>query len=263
MNDEVKQIYNEISDVFGNPQKYKDIEFYPLLVKDMEYIQLFNLIFTFHKLAASSTKRLYLMSYFKFALIEMKIPQEMIEKFFIHITKIEDTKIIFWNAKGKVETFEDLDDTVFQLKIGEVIFSEEEFENLREIILEQNGTDIDYINQFDESLEESLKWTQKEYPLSFSDQIFTLSALFKSLPKEIGEWTLYQLIDIFDRVIALKQYEIYEPLLASGQVKMKNGKLQSYLYHKKKKGRYDSIFMSQEEFGKLEAELTGGANTIK
>ena len=260
MNDEVKLIYNENADIFGNPQKYKGVEFYPLLVKDLEYINLFNVIFTYPKKLASSTKRLYLMSYLKFALIEMKIPQKMIEDFFNHITKREDVEIIFWNTKGKVETFEDLDETIFNLKIGEILFSEEEFENLREIILEQNGTDIDYINQYDESLEESLKWSQKEFPLSFSDQIFTLSVLFKSLPKEIGEWTLYQLIDIFDRVIILKQYEIYEPLLASGQVKMKNGKLQSYLYHRKKKNRYDSILMSEEEFGKLEAELAG--NTI-
>jgi hypothetical protein len=260
MNEEVKKIYSENADIFGFPQKYKEIEFYPLLVKDLEYIGLFNLIFTYPKKAASSTKRLYIMSYFKFALIEMKIPQEMIEKFFNHITRREDVKIIFWNKTGKIETFEDLDNTIFQLQIGETIFSEEEFENLREIILEQNGTDIDYINQFNPDLEESLKWTQREYPLTFSDQIFTLSSLFKSLPKEIGEWTLYQLIDIFDRIITLKQYEIYEPLLASGQIKMKNGKLQSYLYHKKKKDRYDSILMSQEEFGKLEAELSG--NTI-
>lgn len=257
MNEELKQIYNENNDIFGNPQKYKDIKFHPLLVKDLEYINLFNIIFTYPKIAASSTKRLFKMSYLKFVLIEMKIPQEIIEKFFSHITKEEDIKIIFWNAKGKVETFEDLDDTIFQLQIGDVIFTEEEFENLRELVLEQNGTDIDYINQYNPELEESLKWTQKEFPLTFSDQIFTLSALFKSLPKEIGEWTLYQLVDIFDRVITLKQYEIYEPLLASGQVKMKNGKLQSYLYHKKKKDRYDSILMSQEEFGKLESELTG------
>jgi hypothetical protein len=150
----------------------------------------------------------------------------------------------------------------FQLQIGNTIFSEEEFENLREIILEQNGEDIDYINQFNPELEENLKWMQREYPLTPNDQIFTLSVLFKSLPRDIGEWTLYQLMDIFDRLIVLKQYEIYEPLIASGQVTIKSGKLQSYLYHRKKKDRYESILMSQEEFGKLEAELTG-TNIIK
>ena len=261
MNEEVKLIYDEINDVFGYPQKYKEVEFYPLLVKDLEYIKLFNAIFTYHKLAASSTKRLYKMSYLKFAIEQLGIPDKILEKFFKHITKREDVSFEVWKyGEDKLQT---LDDAVLDLKIGDTVFSEEEFENLRELILEQNGTDIDYINQYDESLEESLKWTQKEYPLTFPDQIFTLSALFKSLPKDIAEWTLYQLMDIFDRIITLKQYEIYEPLIASGQVKMKSGKLQSYLYHKKKKDRYDSVLMSQEEFGKLEAELTAGATIIK
>ena len=155
------------------------------------------------------------------------------------------------------EELKSLDDAILFLNIDGIQFSEEEFENLREIILEQNGSDIDWVNQYDPSLEESLQWVQKEYPLTFSDQIFTLSALFRSLPKEIGEWTLYQLVDMFDRTIILKQYELYEPLIVSGQVKMKSGKLQSYLYHKKKRDRYDSILMSQEEFGKLESELSG------
>lgn len=260
MNTEAIQNYDEINDAFGYPQKYKEIEFHPLLVKDLEYIKLFNGIFTYPKLAASSTKRLYKMSYLKFVLIELQIPQHMIEDFFKYITKNEDVEIIALNAKGKVETLEDLDNSIFQLQIGKTIFSEEEFENLREIILEQNGSDIDYINQYNPDLEENLKWVQREYPLTFNDQIFTLSVLFKYIPKEIGEWTLYQLSELFDRIIVLKQYELYEPLIASGQVKMKSGKLQSYLYHRKKKDRYDSILMSQEEFGKLEAELTG--NTI-
>jgi hypothetical protein len=261
VNTEAKENYDEINDVFGLPQKYKEIEFYPLLVKDLEYIKLFNAIFTFPKLAASSTKRLYKMSYFKYVIIELRIPQKMIEKFFKHVTKKEDVEILFFNTKGKAETLEDLDEGIFQLRIEKTIFSEEEFENLREIILEQNGTDIDYINQYNSELEESLKWMQKEYPLTFNDQIFTISVLFKSLPKDIADWTLYQLMDIFDRLIVLKQYETYEPLIASGQVKMKNGKLQSYLYHKQKKNRYESVLMSPEEFDKIESELTGKNST--
>jgi len=255
MNDEVKKIYNPVNDVFGYSQKYKEVEFYPLLVKDLEYIGLFNIIFTYPKLAASSTKRLYLMSYFKYSLQEMFVGIDNLEKFFKYITKKENVKIEVYKKGG--EELKTLDDAILLLNIDGVQFTEDEFENIREIVLEQNGSDIDYINQYDPGLEESLRWVQKEYPLTFGDQIFTLSALFKSLPKEIGEWTLYQLIDIFDRMIVLKQYELYEPLLASGQVKMKSGKLQSYLYHKKKRDRYDSILMSQEEFGKLESDLSG------
>ena len=49
MNDEVKKIYNPANDIFGYPQNYKNVEFYPLLVKDLEYIGLFNIIFTYPK----------------------------------------------------------------------------------------------------------------------------------------------------------------------------------------------------------------------
>lgn len=261
MNEKVKEIYSNINDVFGLPQKYKEVNFYPLLVKDFEYAGLLHALFSYPKIAASSTKRLFLMSYLKFMLQEMSVGIENIEKFFKYITRKENVSIeIFKRDNEELKT---LDDAILFLNIDGVMFSEEEFENLREIILEQNGSDIDYINQYDPSLEENLQWMNREYPLTFNDQIFTLSALFKSRPEEIAEWTLYQLIDIFDRIIVLKQYEIYEPLLASGQVKMKGGKLQSYLYHKKKKNRYDSILMSQEEFAQLESELVGGNNSIK
>lgn len=260
MNEEVKAVYHDVNDAFGLPQRYKGVEFYPLLVKDLEYIVLFETIFTYPKLAACSTKKLFLMSYFKFAVEQMRVGIDNIEKFFKYVTKNDNVSV---DLVGKNSiAIESLDDINLVLRVGNIIFSEEDFDNIREIILEQNGTNIDYINQFDPELEEMLKWTQKEYPLTFNDQIFTLAALFKTNPKEIGEWTLYQLIDIFDRLVILKQYETYEPLIASGQVKMKSGKLQSYLYHKTKKDRYDSILMSQEEFEKIESELTG-KNFIK
>jgi hypothetical protein len=220
----------------------------------MEYIKLFYTIFTYPKIAASSTKRLFKMSYLKFILQEIFVPVESIEKYFKYCTRQENVKMEVWQkAEGEVTSLDDVD---IGLNINETKFSEEEFENLREIILEQNGSDIDYINQYNPDLESSLLWTQKEYPLTFNDQIFTCASLYKKTPTEIGEWTIYQLSDLFDRAIVGKQYDIYEPLIASGKVTMKSGKLQSYLYHKQKKDRYDSILMPLEEFGKLEAGLS-------
>jgi len=194
MNKEAEKIYNNINDIFGYPQKYKGVEIYPLLVKDLEHIRLFNLIFTYPKLAASSTKRLYLMSYLKFMLQEMYVEIDNIEKFFKHVTRKDNVKLeVYKHKEGELKS---LDDAILFLNIDGIKFSEEDFENLREIILEQNGSCIDYINQYDPSLEESLRWNQREYPLTFNDQIFTLSSLFKISPNSIGEWTLYQLIDM-------------------------------------------------------------------
>jgi hypothetical protein len=253
MNEIAKQFYDETNDAFGFPQTYKEVKFYPVLVKDLEYIKLFHTIFTYPKIAASYTKRLFKMSYLKFILQEIFVPVEMIEKYFKYATKQENVKIEVW--KQGEEEIVSLDDAILVLNINETKFSEEEFEILREIILEQNGMDIDYINQYKPDLEESLEWNQKEYPLTFNDQIFTCASLYKKTPTEIGEWTAYQLSDLFDRAIIGKQYDIYEPLLVSGQITMKSGKLQSYLYHKQKKDRYESILMPLEEFDKLEASL--------
>jgi hypothetical protein len=257
MKEELKQIYQEENDVFGYKQTYKGIDFYPILVKDLEYIRLFNVIFTFPKMADTSSKRVFKMSYLKYMTQEKNVPEEFFDKFFKYITKREDVELERWkHSKEKLNTLDDVDNTIMDLKIGDVIFSEEEFDNLREIILEQNGSDIDYINEFRLDLEEVLKWTQKEFPLTFNDQISTIASLYRSFPKAIGELTLWQLNDLFDRRVIEKQFDTYAPLLASGQVTMKSGKLQSYLYHKEKKGRYDSVLMSAESFDKIESGLT-------
>lgn len=254
MKPELKEIYQEENDSLGYPQKYKDIEFYPILVKDLEYIKLFNAIFTFPKSADTSSKRIFLMSYLKYMVDNKKIHPSFFDKFFKYITKREDVKLEIW--KHTQEKLENLDDAILVLKIGDTEFSEEEFDNLREIILEQNGSDIDYINEFRPDLEEVLKWNQREYPLTFNDQISTIASLYRTFPKDIGELTLWQLNDLFDRRITEKQFDTYAPLLATGEVSMKSGKLQSYLYHKEKKGRYDSVLMSAESFEKIESGLT-------
>jgi len=254
MKPELKEVYQEENDSLGYPQKYKEVEFYPILVKDLEYIRLFNIIFPFPKQADTSSKRIFLMNYLKYMIEIRGVPMEMFEKFFKYVTKKENVKLEVF--KYGEEELKSLDEAILFINIDGVQFSEEEFDNIREIILEQNGMDIDYVNEFREDLEEALRWTQKEYPLTFNDQISTIASLYRSFPKEIGELTLWQLNDLFDRRIMEKQFDIYALALAKKEITMKSGKSLSYLYHKEKKGRYDSVLMSAEDFDKIESGLT-------
>jgi hypothetical protein len=174
--------------------------------------------------------------------------------FFSYILDSDDIKIFHQEKNPEIPiSLDNLKITI--TKDDNCVITEEDFENIREIILEQNGISIEYIEEFASDLEESLLWMQRENPLTFGYQVLTIAALMDKSPSEIFDWTWYQLQDIFDRKIVDKNYNLYEPLIRTGKIEMKSGKLQSYLYHRKKRGRYDSIFMSQDEFSKIESGL--------
>jgi hypothetical protein len=71
---------------------------------------------------------------------------------------------------------------------------------------------------------------------------------------EVSEYTLYQFKISFEKLMILKEYDLYQPLISSGQVSLKKGKLTHYLFHSEKKGRYDSIMISKDEFLKGDIE---------
>ena len=253
MNDEVKLIYLPRNDALGYPQEYKTIKFYPIQIKDLQYIDMFRSIFMYPK-DSISEKRICKMSYLKFIFLGLGIPTEKFVDFFKYITKSENVTIGMMKHEGQEA---DLETDPISLLINDIEFSEYEFDNLREIILQQNGSSIDYVNQYNSELEEKLNFVRKLNPMNFEDELFTLIVLMKLSMQEAGELTLYQLEHIFERNVTLKQFEIYEPLLKSGNIKMDRGKLQSYLYHKEEKDRYDNIMMKPEEFAKIEDGLTG------
>lgn len=253
MNDDVKAIYMPDNDMFGYPQKYKTIKFYPIQIKDLQYLKMFYSIFTYPK-DVISEKKICKMSYLKFIFLYLGISAENFVDFFKHITRSKNVTIGMLKPS---EEKADLETSILSLLINDVEFSEYEFDNIREVVLQQNGSSIEYINQYNAELEEKLEWIKRLNPMTFEDEVFTLVALMKLSMQEAEKLTLYQLEHIFKRTVTLKQFEIYEPLLKSGNIKLNRGKLESYLYHEEEKDRYDNIMISPSDFAKIENGLTG------
>jgi hypothetical protein len=133
--------------------------------------------------------------------------------------------------------------------VGEQYFSEAEFDEIREILLEQQGTSIEYIEEYDPSLEKHLAFVRRgNSELDFSDEVFTFCTIMRLGLREVEEYTVYQFKNMLERLLTLKEYDLYQPLLVSGQITLKSGEIKHYFYHNKKEGRYSSILVDYDQF---------------
>ena len=65
MNEELRQSYIASNDVFGLPQVYKGLEFHPIKIKDMQYLNSFYSLFAYPKNYVAD-KDVIKMSYLRF-----------------------------------------------------------------------------------------------------------------------------------------------------------------------------------------------------
>jgi hypothetical protein len=256
MKDYLKKDYDDGLDIFGLPQSYRGVRLFPLKMKDIKYHRLLYQIFANPKMYIVN-RDILRMSYLKFIVyvVQSNINpngSEMINYIQDFLTKITKTECsIEYRETGKTG----FDSVVLQIRLGDVILTEEDFDDLREIILEMNGLSVNYVEDYRPDLEESLIFTQRENEgVDLRDEIFTFSSLMKISIDEVSEYTLYQFKISFEKLMILKEYDLYQPLISSGQVSLKKGKLTHYLFHSEKKGRYDSIMISKDEFLKGDIE---------
>ena len=250
MKEELKKTYDEGNDIFGYPQVYKGIELYPIKIRDVKYQHTFYQMFT-HPKNYISNRDILRSSYLKFFIYAV-IPNLEIDDatalsefldFISYITRVDDISIIYKQVPG-----EGLESILLKLKVGEKEFREDEFDDIREIILEQNGLSIEYVESYDPGLEESLRFANKNTDMSFQDEIFTFCSLMRIAIKDIEDYTILQFKNHFEKLLTLKEFDLYKPLLVSGQITLKSGDVRHYLYKSKKSGRYDSILVDVEEF---------------
>jgi hypothetical protein len=252
MNSLVSSIYNYENDTFGYPQTYKGLDIYPIKLKDIKYQSLFYKLFTYPKLYIPD-KQIIKMSYLKFLLFVIQYNkdkdstemQDGLIDYLKYATK-KDNISIAWreniNLKG-------LDSISLKLIIDNIEISENDFDNIREIILEQNSSSIEYVESFNPEFEQFLKYNnEKSEGITLQDEIFTFCSIMHINIKEIQDYSVYQFKLHFEKLLTLKEYDIYKPLLVSGQITLKNGEIQHYLYHSKKSGRYDSVLIPKEKF---------------
>jgi regulator of sigma D len=173
--------------------------------------------------------------------------EDTIVEYLKYITKRDSIKVE--NRQINVNLELDVDNFDIRIMIDNTEISEYEFDILREIILEQNGLSIEYINQYHPELEQKLAQSMSFNNLTFEDEIFTFSILMRKSLDEIGDYTSYQLKNLMERMFVLKQFDLYKPLEVSGQIKMQGGsEIKPYLYHEESKSRYGSILVDADKF---------------
>ena len=253
MNDEAKKYYDEDKSIFGLPQLYRGLELYPLKIKDFYYHDLLYSLFSYPQSAVSNKHpEVYKMSYLKFCIYileiitnpnkEIKTIEEKLKEFMNFITKRRDIEFIRQNKQAEIE------DQIITMKVGGKTFVESDFQNIREIILEQNGTSIEYVNEYNEELEKDLEFAYKSTEkYDFKDQVFALGSLLHKSTSEISDYTLYELKNSLESASALQAYLIQTvPLTEVG----KDYTFQSFMKHLKNKRRYEDILEDVEKFKK-------------
>jgi hypothetical protein len=261
MNSTLQQIYDPDNDIWGLPQTYKNIKFYPLKLKETKYKKLFYKLFCQPK-SYIADRDILRMSYLKFILYAVGIDPNDLLDFLYHITQIdrsiiktfnnEKSHLIHYGRKEIPNVEEEIEKFSLFVYIDDEIFTEQEFDNLREIILEQNATSIEYIESYNPDLEKKLEFMQKnDLDMDLKDEIFSFCALTGLSEIESGEKTLFQFRARFEREVMFKEYSLFKPLEVSGQVTAQNKKdelFKHYLRHIGNSGRYDSIFLNQDKF---------------
>lgn len=252
MNETVSKIYRSENDIFGIPQTYKGVDFYPILIKDLKYQDLFYKIFAHPKsyianvdvLKASYLKFLVYVLYQQFGPTGQEVVVQL-EDILRYITKQEKVEVLFKQNDGR----SGLESVDLMVRINEVGFSELEFDDIREIVLEQNNLSIEYVESYNPELEAHLEFINRNMgELSFQDQVFTFCVIMKIGLDEVRKYSLFQFSNLMEKLLTLKEYDLYKPLLVSGQITLKSGDIKHYLYHSTKSGRYDAIFINKDAF---------------
>jgi hypothetical protein len=248
------ELYNEYNNIWGLPQEYKNIKFYPIKLKDVEYIDLLYELFARPKNYIPDVAILK-MSYLKYLLFVVKeistdgekIYQNLVQ--FLQYSVKTDVKINISLIAEEIS----IANIKIEIVIDNVIFSEYDFEKIREIILNQNGLDINYVEAFNPELEKKLdillSLNKDTRGLTLKDEVFIFCALVNKLATDIQDYTLYQFKAHFERITLLNEFNLYKPLEASGQIKLENGgKIRHYMSNIENKGRYGNLLIAKDEY---------------
>jgi len=251
--------YDSNNDIWGEPQTYKKVLFYPLKLRQQSEYDILCNLFTFAKdqIADANIGR---MSYIKFMMCIM--PQFQIFQNnrdltgdFIKLleTITEQEILILHNQPDGYDPYYNLNQLnklKFTIKIGDTLLSEQDIEVVREIVLTQNNISLDYIKEYDKELEENLYFLYKKNDAStLEEEIFSFSAAMKIPIYEIKEkYTIYQFHKTIQRLNLLEDYESFKPLESAGFITLKKGEIPHWLSHVPKKGRYDDLLIKKETF---------------
>lgn len=257
--------YNEDNDIWGRPQNYRGVDFYPIIVSDTKTRELFYKYVCMPKNHFTDIN-IIRMSYLKFILFFVALKTTMdggktddvaffmnvenvLKEFQEFLSLITHNKDVTINCGWNFDV-EKIREQKIIIRVGSINFTESDFETLREVILVQNGMTLKSIEEYSPELEAKLAVKNRlNGEISFADNIFVFCSLLKKTPAEIENCTLYQLKRQLARLNRIQEYELYKPLEVSGQISFKNGDtIKDYMHIDEPKGRYDSIRINKDDF---------------
>lgn len=247
------KFYKEILDAFGKPQEYKDIKIYPIKLIESEWLDSIYEVFSYNK-NQMQDREVVRASYLKFLVFYMTDPSDTssnnmiqkIQKLLSYITK-EDCWVEILQSVENPYSFNDFR---VEIHIGEKVLNETDFDIIREIVLLQSNTSLEYIESYDESLESNLSFfaKNKEQP-TLAERCFSLSVGTGLPMSEIENLSYYQFSKYMQRLDAKIDHELYKPLLVSGQISFKDGQdVKSWVDHIPKQKRYAELIMDADKF---------------
>lgn len=259
MNNNLQKNYKLINDILGLPQEYKGVNLYPIKIGETDYNNSLHRLFFWPKNYIPDVA-IIKTSYIKYLLFPVQLslkekePETDLEKEFIdfmsHITHVESSKIHF-SHKDFPEGKSIYDKFILYLFIDGIQFTEQDIDSIREIILEQNGSSIEWVEDYKPDLEEKLSFMQRDKDNDLKDIIYTFCCLTNMSEEEACNKTIFQFNSRLEREIMVKNYHAFKPLEVSGQISSKNKSeeiVKNYLSHIPKQGRYDSILVDMNKF---------------
>jgi len=233
--------------VFGFPEEYKGLKIYPVKLKDSQRFlkSIGCLILNKNQ---TPDPEIIKMSYLKFLVFVIaNFDQE-----FWYL--LNDVLQISLQAE-KIDIQITTEGKVFLLIENKKI-SEQDFENIRKIILKQNLIPIQEIldPQLEKRIQEAREFLRrKQNPATFEERIIAYHCKTGMLYEDIANLTLYQFEKGLERMNLISEYEICKTAEMSGFVKFK-GEIPHWLSHIKECGIFEDVSMTKEDFEKMTAD---------
>lgn len=251
--DYLKGIYKADNDIWGLPQSYLGLTIHPILITDKRTEQLFHRYICVPKRYIQDADILR-MSYLKFLTLVVSVSIGIaIEKVFDEICELLSsvTKVPKEEISVDIKTKESamsFRDVYIQVKLGDTIIDESDFDILREILLIQNGLSLRFIEDYDPVLEEKLLVKAGQDKTEDEDRILVFASLLGKTIDEVKNYTLYQFKHHYQRIVAIEDFRMYKPLEISSGAASKGSKIKGYYSMEKQQGRYDSILLDKDKF---------------
>lgn len=193
--------------IWGEPVLFGSVKVHPIRVKDAEvfYEALPVLQIAKHKLPSA---KLVKMPYLDF-LYAMSYQDPTLWDRFLCVAKL-----VFQEQVVQVSAM----DKHLVLVVDDSVFSVEDFERWRHVVLEQNGLSLD-VNWLDTELEKELAEAEAFLrkkdgkPASFEDQVVALHCLSGLSYEVVSSYTLYQFQKTLERFAMIKHFEVYTPVM--------------------------------------------------